>query len=341
MVYFEVMLIGNLWEYQMAELFLVIGFWLYSSMNLPISSINSCFNQYLLECEYTKKLRPETMKSYRDVIHNFLALMPEIENTTDLKPFVVHEFFKRLSERAKGNNQIMKTSSIRTYYNKLMVFFRWLESNNIIEYKSLSSKVTKPPNPIYDDEKSLHESEVAKIIASISMHNFDSEFMLKRDLVIINLLLYTGIRRGELLGLRVQDVDFTNRILFVNGKTSKSKKSRYIPLHFTLLTLLKVYLKMRQIQRSKSECLIVSTKADKGLTQYGLKHWVTKYNRLSGVSFHLHQFRHTFACNLAKKGANIMSIKSVLGHSSTQMTERYLRSIQSEDTRLPIEQLLY
>ena len=129
--------------------------------------------------------------------------------------------------------------------------------------------------------------------------------------------------------------------LFVNGSTSKSKKSRYIPLHFILVTHLKSYLNYRKSMHSKCDALIISSKKDAALTDHGLKHWVTKYNRLSGVKFHIHQFRHTFACNLAKENANIISIRNVLGHASTRMTEHYLRSIKTENARLHINNLGY
>lgn len=281
------------------------------------------------------------MKSYSDVINNFLRLMPEVINPTDLKPYVVHEFFRRLGERAKKNEKELKVSTIRTYFNKLIVFFKWLEMNGFIENKSLTSKITKPPNPVYEDEKAIHEEDVTKIVSAISLYNLEDEFMLKRDLVIVKILLYTGIRKGELLGLRIQDIDFSNKMMFINGKTSKSKKSRYIPLHFSLLTELKFYLKMRENKSFKNEQLIVSTKKDEAYTEHGLKFWVNKYNKLSGVKFHLHQFRHTFACNLAKQGTNIICIKNLLGHTTTQMTERYLRSIKTEDARLHIDGLLY
>tara|TARA_B110000285_G_scaffold48687_1_gene55141 strand:- start:16739 stop:17584 length:846 start_codon:yes stop_codon:yes gene_type:complete len=281
------------------------------------------------------------MKGYKEVLQNFLNLMPEVISPLDLKPFVVHEFFKRLGERAKRNGKELKTSTIRTYFNKLIVFFKWLELNDIIERRSLTSRIIKPPNPTYEDEKALHEKEVSKILASISLHNMENEFILKRDLAIVNTLLYTGIRKGELIGLRIQDVDFGNKRLFINGKTSKSKKSRYIPLHFSLLTILKFYLKMREFKKSTCEFLFVSSKEDTHFTAHGMKYWVQKYNKLSGVNFHLHQFRHTFACNLAIQGTNIISIKNLLGHSTTQMTERYLRSIKTEDARLHIDNLLY
>ncbi len=303
-------------------------------------SISSYFEDYLLECEYTKGLRPKTMQTYKDVFKNFSNLIPEVKYVEDIQPYIIQEFFKRLGIRAKKKGKPMKASSIRTYFNKLLAFIKWLECQQLVS-KRFSSKLIKPPNPKYEDEKALPQNEISKLISTINLHTIDNIFMQKRDLVITYLLLYTGIRRGKLLGLRTQDVDFHNKTLFVNSRTSKSKKSRYIPLHFNLLTHLKSYLKYRKLMHSKCDALIISTKGDTAFTDHGLKHWVTKYNRLSGVKFHVHQFRHTFACNLAKENANIISIKNVLGHSSTRMTEHYLRSIKAENARLHINNLGY
>jgi integrase/recombinase XerD len=310
------------------------------------SQLQHLFETYITDCKYSKHLRPQTLKGYLEVFSVFQKLLPDIKEVDDLHPHLMNEFFKRLStrERKVGKDTIkigVRPSTIRTYYNKLMPFFRWLEIYGHIENGVLTSKIIKPPVPIYDDEKALSEWEVSKIIASITLYSINDPFIYKRDILIVTLLLYTGIRKGELLALRIQDIDFEKRSLFINGQTSKSKKSRFIPLHFTLITHLKVYLKERQLRKSHCDALIISSKNDKALTEYGLKHWVQKYINLSGVKFHIHRFRHTFACTLAKENADLISIMNVMGHSSTQMTERYLRSITSEHSRPFIEKLSF
>ncbi len=310
------------------------------------SELQQLFESYIADCQYSKHLRPQTIKGYREVFSVFQKLLPNIKEVDDLHPHLMNEFFKRLStrERIVGRDTIkigVKPSTIKTYYNKLIAFFRWLETYGHIEQGILTNHIIKPPAPIYDDEKALSDLEVSKIISSIALHCMDNPFMHKRDILIVTLLLYTGIRKGELLSLRVQDIDFEKRTLFINGKTSKSKKSRFIPLHFTLITHLKVYLKERQQRKSQCDALIISSKNDTAFTEYGLKHWVNKYIKLSGIKFHIHRFRHTFACSLAKENADLMSIMNVMGHSTTQMTERYLRSITSEHSRPFIEKISF
>lgn len=303
------------------------------------------FNRYLTDCEYTKRLRPQTIKGYREVFNNFRMMVPEITSTEDIRPHLVGEFFRRLGvKKRQVGNQIkigVKPSTTDTYYRKLMAFFNWLENNGYIPEKSISNKIARPPAPTYDDDRALSEVEVSKIISAITLSGVNDSFQYMRDMAIISILLYTGIRKGELLGLRIQDVNFHEQTLFINSKTSKSKRSRVLPMHGTLLTHLSTYLRARKTRISICEALIISTRRDSPFTTHGLKHWVEKYNKLSGVNFHLHRFRHTFACRLAKANADVTSIMNVLGHSSLRMTQRYLRSIKSEDARTYIDKLSF
>jgi len=311
-----------------------------------INDLQTLFDMYISECEYTRQLRPQTIVNYKEVFTNFLKVMPEVRTTNDLHPHIFNEFFKRISTRkrivGRGNIKIgVRPSTTKSYYNRLIAFIRWLESYGYIEKHDLSTKIIKPPEPVYDDERALTNMEVSRIVSSIALGSIQNQYLYKRDLVIVSLLLYTGIRKGELLGLRVQDINFEKRILFINGATSKSKKSRNIPLHFSLITHLKSYLLERKQKNIKCPALILSSKTDDAFTDHGLKYWVKKYEKLSGIKFHIHRFRHTFACNLAKTNADIVSIMNVMGHSTIRMTERYLRSIKPENSRSFIEDLSY
>ena len=253
------------------------------------------------------------------------------------------EFFRRVSIRKRkiGDETRVgiKASTTDTYYRKLMVFFRWLENNEYVPIGSLSEKVMKPPLPKYTDERALSKDEVARLIAATTIHRANNAFARLRDQLIFFLLLYTGIRRGELLGLRVQDVDLEKDLLFINGETSKSRKDRYMPIHQNLRSTLIDYFSLRAKKNIMSSSLVVSLRKDTGLTAHGLKHWVKKYKDLSGVAFHLHRCRHTFACNLSKAGADVNSIMQLLGHNSLNMTQRYLRSIKNEESKYFINKL--
>ena len=309
------------------------------------NQLTSLFKEYILECNYTKGLSPDTLKSYSDVFNTFLKVMPEMQNPEDIRRHSLNLFYERLGtrERPVGNKMVrgkLKQSTIKTYYSKLIAFFRWMENNNTLD-SGFCDGIAKPPEPKYTDEKALTESEVSKLIATISLQTMDDVLVFQRDMLIFSFCIYSGLRRRELLSLRIQDVDLQSRTIKVNGATSKSKRNRYIPLHPQLLHQVDAHLKERRLRGLKCPYIIISTRKDEQLSIHGLKHWVERYRKLSGVRFHIHQTRHTFACSLAKSGADIATIMKALGHSTTQMTERYLRSITPEHARSYIEKLSY
>jgi len=214
-------------------------------------------------------------------------------------------------------------------------------TSGIYSKGSLYNQVPKPKQPTYNDIKTISENQIEKIIATISLEALNNHFLRTRDMTILYVFLYTGVRRGELLGLRIQDIDLENESIYIRAQTSKSKKGRRIPINPILLMSLKKYLELLFKRKSRCGYLFVSSKQDTALTTHGLKNLMNKYRRLSGVKFSAHQLRQTFACALAKQNADIMSIKCALGHSSITMTERYLRSIGSENTRVFINKLSF
>lgn len=311
----------------------------------PIPTLQNIFDTYISECIHTKKLRAATIKSYQEVFATLQKIVPELRFPRDIQLHSLPLFFKRLQtrERLVGKTMVrggIKPSTIKTYYSKLIAFFRWLEKYNYLE-EGLSCKMIKPPNPVYDDEKALSDQDVSKLLGAISLYNTDNLLGYQRDLLIFSLGIYSGLRRQEILSLKIQDVNFEKRTLFIAKETSKSKKNRYVPLHPILSHQIKEHFKERKFKKRTCEYLITSIKKDAPLTIYGLKHWVARYSKLSGVSFHIHQTRHTFACSLAKVNADVTTIMKALGHSSLQMTQRYLRSISSEHSRSYIEKLSY
>ena len=135
------------------------------------------------------------------------------------------------------------------------------------------------------------------------------------------------------------DVNLEKRLLTVRSETSKSKRTRYLPIHPTALLHLREYIKERNINRYTTADLFVSYNEDKGLSRPGLKHWVQRLIKLSGVKFHLHRFRHCFATNLARNDVQTVKISKLMGHTDIRMTMAYLRSIDAGDLQEDINKL--
>ena len=301
------------------------------------------FEEYLSECLYVRRLSFHTIVGYREVFKTFQKIVPEADSIESLKPHVLVEFFRRLGTRTRYEGSVIKVgvkdSTTRTYYNKLMAFFRWLEVNRYLSDGYITKKMKRPPAPKYVDKRSLEKSDIAKIISAIIAHTVDDEFLRTRDMVIISALLYLGVRRSELLGLRIHDIDFKRRQVLINSETSKSVDDRYVPLHPVLERYVLELLQLRKDRGYTSPYLIISTKYDRALSLHGLRHWVKKYKELSKVRFHLHRFRHTFTCELAHKGADMRTIMLLLGHTTSRMTETYLRSLKTENSQQYVDLL--
>jgi len=176
-----------------------------------------------------------------------------------------------------------------------------------------------------------------RIITAIQTHHDNNLLLLKRNLVLFYTLLFCGLRKEELLLLQVRDIDFERKIITIRADTSKSGRSRTLPLHTTLHMYLKDYLAARKSYTTPY--LIVSSARDHQLSEYGLNHWVEKMKDCSGVYFHLHQLRHTFAVNFLHSSNNIAKLKQLMGHKSIMMTMVYLRCLPVDQMRGDIENM--
>jgi site-specific recombinase XerD len=289
--------------------------------------LSDLFEEYIQICEYSLRRRPATIKSYRDAYSQLSKLLPEIKYPHHLSETKMNEFFKILQTRTRivGKGEIrsgIKDSTIATYWGRLNPFFIWLESNKYIEKSPLA--YIKKPQSQYENKPALRKQNVEKLYSTILLLS-KSTLLLRRDTAILSTLFFTGVRKTELLSLQVRDIDLEKNIITIRGKTSKSKRTRRIPINPTLRIHLRDYLKERK--EYTTELLFVSSNEDKGLTKFGIKHWVNRLQKNSGVRFHLHQLRHTFACNLARNNISLPKLQKLMGHTDLRMTERYVRSL--------------
>ncbi|HEX3625926.1 MAG TPA: site-specific integrase [Verrucomicrobiae bacterium] len=225
----------------------------------------------------------------------------------------------------------MKDSTIGAYRRKLSAFFGWLARNGHVERNPIDGLPHLVPR--YENVKMLRKAQIERIRAAIETSS-QSLLQLKRDRAIVAVLLFCGLRRGELLGLKVTDVDMERRILVVRSEATKSKLPRKLPLNDQISLILEDYLAERnKNRRYTTPSLFVSMTRDGGLSVDGIVHWVIRLRRAAGVEFHLHQFRHTFASNLAAQGINSVLLQKLMGHSDLRMLQAYVRSLDAEDLR--------
>lgn len=288
---------------------------------------------YIDECRYVRRVRPETVRSAIQSFTHFSRLVPEAIALNDVTPEIVTVFFSRLQTRertvGKLNRKVgIKDSTLVSYAGRLKTFFKWLKQRKYIE--SNPFEVLRLPKPLYSDKRALSGEQIRKIMGAAAQ-SVPNPFLLKRDMAMIGILTFCGLRRNELVSLEVRDVDLFSGFITIRAETSKSKITRKVPINTHLKLYLTEYLSERKRRGRKSEFLFVSNNADRRFTSHGLKHWVERLVRTSGVKFHLHRFRHTFATNLAMQNVGAIKIQKLMGHHDIKMTETYLRSVSTED----------
>lgn len=304
--------------------------------NLP-----QLYQEFMKECEFAVKLSPETLRGYENSFHLLTRIMPHLE-LGSLSPEMITEFFRRLQVRERKNGlntkRGIKTSTLVTYRSKLNKFCEWLRMKGYVKENPFA-KLSYPAIH-YEDRKFLKREEVEKLFAALTLKP-GRAFLRRRNLALFGVLLNCGLRRNELVNLKAFDIDLERRTLLVRAETSKSRRDRTIPLNSTVLPLLRDYCQERQKKKYVTPYFFVSSTHDGRLTKYGLQHLVIELNALSGVRFHLHQLRHTFAVNVLNNGCDIAKLKQLMGHTDIRMTMTYLRCLPTSALRADLEKLTF
>ena len=301
-------------------------------MSLARSDLAQLHEEFLSEQRFSARLSGATLRGYRQTFALLASLMPQM-STQQLTPAAMTEFFRRLETRSRmvgrGKNRLgVRSSTIATYRSKLNRFFEWLKGREMIRSNPFDGMPY--PRVEYLDRKYLDKASVERIFAALVLSApWRSRLLRTRNLALFSTLLYTGVRKGELLALRLTDVDLDHMQLTIRAETSKSRLRRVVPLNSKLIMALEDYVDQRRTLPLQSEYLFVGASGRSPLTAEGLKHLVEQVKCISGVSFHLHQFRHTFAVNLLNRGADVAKLKQLLGHRDIRMTSAYLRCLTS------------
>ena len=171
-----------------------------------------------------------------------------------------------------------------------------------------------------------NDEEIEKIMYFIQEYPYQSEFLRKRNYALIAVLLMTGVRRGELIGIKLPDINLTANTIIIRGHNSKSKRDRLIPISQRLKEILDDYLWERKKLNKTTLSLFASFNHDMGFTADGLKHLLTKLQRETGIHIHAHKFRHTFATKSLESNINLNNVKEFMGHKDIKTTAIYLHT---------------
>jgi integrase len=313
-------------------------------VELPLKPLHEEFMGY---SRFTRQVSANTLRGYQNAFDLLLKRYPDI-TTARISPELLSGFFEWLQtrERIVGRGAIrqgVKKTTIATYWVKLTKFFGWLVLKGYVPSNPLKHDSLEFPRIRYDDRKYLEQKDVKKILLAVSgTVCWQNDLVRTRNISIIAVALYCGLRRTELLSLRVGDVDLTRGRLIVQAETSKSQMSRTIPLNSEVRRSLTSYLD----ERSRSPILFttpflwVAGHRNAPLKSEGLRYLVGVLCRESQVKFHLHQLRHTFAVNfLHSSGHSSFKLQGLLGHRGIVSTAAYTRCLPPEIVRADLERM--
>lgn len=305
------------------------------------TELQKLFNEFIRDYQFSAKRSQETIRGYKSCFNLFIKLNPEA-TLESLNRSTITSFFEQMENRERfvGRSTIkkgVKLTTVATYRSKLNKFFTWLIANNYIKQNPFDG--IPYPEVKYTDKKFLSQSEVDKIFASAWLST--TPFLRKRNTALVKILLYCGLRRNEAINLMLDDVclDFGKESIRVRPETSKSKVPRYIPLHSDAIVSLSDYLTERSKLKYTTPYLFVSNNHDNKLTLAGAKHLVLVLKKKSGVDFHLHRLRHTFAMNSLNMGIDSAKLTLLMGHKNQRMLLTYLRCMPPEAMRGDIEKI--
>ena len=218
------------------------------------------------------------------------------------------------SKKQRGN----KLSSINRSISVIKVFFTFLKDREIININpSINMKTYRIVNR--PERQVLSENEIEVLINTIDNPTIKYA---------VETIANAGLRISELTNLKLEDVDFKNKVIrVINGKGGKNRK---VPMNLNLCDSLKKY--YEEIRpKVDSDYFFVTRRTGRLSRQWTNKNIKNAINELDwNMDITSHNLRHSFATNLIKNDANIVSVQKLLGHNDLRTTSIYLHQSISE-----------
>jgi integrase/recombinase XerD len=280
--------------------------------SLPEININNFFDFLRFE----RHLSANTIVSYKRDILIFENYIHE-KNIKDILDISHEEILLFLEDLFKTYGE----SSISRILSSLRTFYKFLLKENVV-LKNPFSEINNPKKP-QNLIEILDETEVKNFLEKLPQ----STKLEMRDKAMFELLYSSGLRVSELVGLKLNNIDYEENLVRCIGK---GNKERIVPVGETAIHYLKTYINAARfnLQNSKSNkstdfCFLNKNGAK--LTRQGFWKILKKYEKEFNINKRIypHLFRHSYATHMLERGADLRVVQELLGHSSISTTEIY------------------
>jgi len=271
------------------------------------------FLEYLL---LEKKYSEHTITAYKSDIESFSDFIKKQFDQNTIKDVHYNQIRTWLvfliNNDCTNKTVNRKISSLKTFY-KFLIKIKQIKESPLQKHKAL--KVPKRVNVPFNLK------EINQVLNTVNEKN---DFLTLRNKLIVELLYSTGMRRNELITLKIKDVDLEQENIKVLGKRDKE---RYIPLLKSVQISIRKYVKIRKEFSQQNDYLFITEKEKK---LYGTLVYRVINSYFSTVSSKVkkspHVLRHAFATHLLNEGADLNAVKELLGHASLASTQVYTNS---------------
>jgi integrase/recombinase XerD len=286
--------------------------------------------EFLAQLGTVRALSPKTIDAYTFDLAKFSQFADrEIGpgwRIEDIGQHAIKAYIQCLAGR--GNAAITRGRKLAT----LKSFFGYLSSQGKVKIDPTSQ--IRMPKRVDKESSYLSEEEYKRLLKAVKDNA--TKYYKERDIAIVTMLIGTGLRLSELVGLNVGDVTFTTGTIKV---ILKGRNERTLPLSDTVMTVIRRYLKTRENALPSAPLFLSKrgTRIDSASVQYLVKKYCREAHiEKDGLSPHM--LRHSFAAALLKQGENVFTVQQLLAHHNIRTTERYLH-INNEDLRTAVSKI--
>lgn len=269
--------------------------------------------------EYTNFLASErhksqnTIESYKRDIHQYIVYLDQTtgKDVTDVTKTMVTDYLNMLLSNGKAPSTVSRVlASLKSFYLYMT------SCGNAAENPALSLEAPKHEKKL---PHILSNDEVSRLLAAPS--STDNKGI--RDKAMLELLYATGIRVSELISLNVTDINLPMQFI----RCRSSRKERIIPIGHTAVDAITKYANnvRSQLIHIKSEPAFFVNISGFRMTRQGFWKIIKNYGRDAGITSDItpHTLRHSFAAHLIKNGADLESIREMMGHADISSTQIY------------------
>ena len=275
--------------------------------------MNNIFNSFIDYLKYEKNYSSYTIKNYMIDLNQFnnFCNKNHIEQYKNIDYQFIRKYLNFLYERKYCSKTICR------HISSLRKFFKYLEKNKFIIDNPMEL-VTNPKVP-KKLPKYLNYNDIENLLRIPNR----KDTLGLRNALILELLYSTGIRVSELSNIKLKDINVNEREIIILGKGSKE---RIVIFGKVCLELLNDYVKTsrKKLLSKENEYLLLNKNGGK-LSVRGIQMIVENVLKESSIKYNIspHTLRHTFATHLLDAGADLMSVKELLGHDSLSTTSIY------------------